>query len=78
MNKNSKEWNAAPLWVRYGLYGIRYRGQAIKYKRGTQIIGFLGFLLGFANPLFYALLLMFGSAYWYSDAIRWVDDAGLW
>ena len=80
IDKNTEEWASAPLWVRFGFWGIRDRKVAFRFEILSLTFGAIGVLAGFADNAEYFLLgaAFFGAAYAYAIQIRWVDNKGIW
>ena len=80
IDKNTEEWTSAPLWVRFGFWGIRDRQVAFRFEILSLILGAIGVMAGFAENAEYFLLgaAFFGAAYLYAIQIRWVDNKGIW
>ena len=80
IDKNTEEWASAPLWVRFGFWGIRDRKVAFRFEILSLILGAIGVMAGFAENAEYFLLgaAFFGAAYLYAIQIRWVDNKGIW
>ncbi len=80
IDKNTEEWASAPLWVRFGFWGIRDRKVAFRFEVFSLILGAIGVMAGFAENAEYFLLgaAFFGAAYLYAIQIRWVDNKGIW
>ena len=80
IDKNTEEWASAPLWVRFGFWGIRDRKVAFRFEVFSLILGAIGVMAGFAENDEYFLLgaAFFVAAYLYAIQIRWVDNKGIW
>ena len=78
IDKKSEEWALAPIWVKFGFWGIRDRRVALRFEQLSFALGFLGTVASFFYPIAAGGPLMFGAAYWYAVQIRWVDNRGLW
>ena len=80
IDKNTEEWASAPLWVRFGFWGIRDRKVAFRFEILSLTFGAIGVLAVFADNAEYFLLgaAFFGAAYAYAIQIRWVDNKGIW
>ncbi len=78
LNKENETWSNAPFWVKQALWSISTRKTALAYEVGSAVVGLMFFIASFLyEPLAFGTVL-FGAAYWYAAAIRWVDNAGLW
>ena len=51
IDKNTEEWASAPLWVRFGFWGIRDRKVAFRFEILSLTLGSIGILAGFASLL---------------------------
>ena len=80
IDKNTEEWASAPLWVRFGFWGIRDRKVAFRFEVFSLILGAIGVMAGFAENAEYFPLgaAFFVAAYLYAIQIRWVDNKGIW
>jgi len=80
IDKNTEEWASAPLWVRFGFWGIRDRKVVFRFEVLSLILGAIGVMAGFAENDEYFLLgaAFFVAAYLYAIQIRWVDNKGIW
>jgi transcriptional regulator with XRE-family HTH domain len=80
IDKTTEEWANAPLWVRFGFWGIRDRKVALRFEIFSFTLGAIGVLVGFTQNADYFFLGagLFVAAYFYAIQIRWVDNKGIW
>ncbi|MBE1300160.1 MAG: helix-turn-helix domain-containing protein [Alteromonadaceae bacterium] len=83
IDKKSEDWQSVPLWVSFGLVGIKERNQA---RLSVAILALCGLLFfaygGWGEPhklsafaWFSVYLLATG---WFAAAIHWVDKKSMW
>ena len=79
IDKETEEWGCAPLWVRFGLWGIRDRKVVIRWEIASLITGVLCFTASLSGDFqFIGGTALLGAAYYYAVTIRWVDNKSLW
>lgn len=78
LDKEDEKWKAVPFWVTLGMYGIKTRKAALLFEYFCFALGTMGFLGSFVIPELTLATVLWASAYWYSIAIRWIDNRNLW
>lgn len=78
IDKSTEAWKEVPLWVSLGMWGIRTRKLALAFEIACAIVGLFGFVLGLFEPALLPISMIWGAAYWYAVAIRWIDNKQLW
>jgi transcriptional regulator with XRE-family HTH domain len=78
INKATEEWKNVPRWVSIGVWGMKSRKAALMWERLCVLIGTIGFVWGFVDPIVMPLTAIWAAAYWYAVSIRWIDKEQLW
>lgn len=83
IDKASEDWQNAPIWVSFGLLGIKERKKAMLSISLLLICGAVFyFSLGFSAPVsistFIWASLYITAVAWFILAVRWVDKQKLW
>jgi hypothetical protein len=76
--KQMKRKENMPVFVYWGLWGIKKRFVAMCFLWVSVIMGVVSVLLGFTYPRAFFGILLFLAAFWYGYAMRWVDKNSAW
>ena len=78
IDKSTEEWRMTPLWVSWGVWGVRTRKTAILFEILCVFLGVVGVVGSVFYEDLFAMTMLWGAAYWYAISIRWIDNKKLW